>query len=476
MVEPNIAETPPVGGLAATDETGVRSSPAGPADTLGLPPPPLRSGSVLLATMRYNRNPLRVSLAELAAGGDTWRVKFFGVEDPVAVTWHPDHVKSLFTAKEDDVITVASEAAIRHLVGSDSVITSVGARHMRQRKLLLPAFHGETVQRYGQMIEDTARREIARWPIGKPFALAPRMQAVTLDVIMAGVFGIDTRPRRGTAEYKLRQSIRWVLRATATPLYPLLELVNTRRAEARGLLKAMWEPINRQLYTVIRERRAAGPATGSHDVLSMLLEARDDDGNLLTDRELRNELMSLLMAGHETTANTLAWALERLTRNPAAYDQLRQVVHGGSQEASSAYIDATLYEAMRTRPVVPIVARRVNRPWRLGPYGIPGGSTVAVNVIALHHRPDLYPQPHLFRPERFVSSKPGTYTLIPFGGGIRRCLGASVAMAESRIMLKAIATSVDLAADRPAAEAARLRNVTMIPSRGGRVVVKRRIN
>ena len=464
------------GDSMAIEEMTVSSSRAGPADGEAIQPPPLRSRSVLLATLRYNRNPLAVSLSELHGGGEAWRVKFFGFKDPVTVTWHPDHVKSLFTAKEDDVVAVAGEGPIRHLVGSDSVITSVGARHMRQRKLLLPAFHGETVQRYGQMIEDAANREIARWPVGKPLAMAPRMQDLTLDVIMAGVFGIEARPRHGTAAYRLRQSIRRVLHATTTPIYPFIEMANARRTEARGILRALWEPINRQLYAVLRERRAAGPAADGHDVLSMLLQATDDEGQLLTDRELRNELMSLLMAGHETTANTLAWAFERLTRSPAAYDRLRQLVVGGSADEASEYIDATLYETMRARPVVPIVVRRVKRPWRLGPYVVPGGSTVAVNVIALHHRSDLYLEPSVFRPERFFSSKPGTYTLIPFGGGIRRCLGASVAMAEARIVLRAIAGSVDLVADRPVGEAPRMRNVTMIPSRGGSVVVRRRLS
>lgn len=218
------------------------------------------------------------------------------------------------------------------------------------------------------------------------------MQDLTLDVIMAGVFGIEARPRPGTAAYRLRQSIRRVLHATTTPIYPFIEMANARRIEARGILRALWEPINRQLYAVLRERRAAGPAADGHDVLSMLLQATDDDGQLLTDRELRNELMSLLMAGHETTANTLAWAFERLTRSPAAYDRLRQLVVGESADEASEYIDATLYETMRARPVVPIVVRRVKRPWRLGPYVVPGGSTVAVNVIALHHRSDLGPR------------------------------------------------------------------------------------
>jgi cytochrome P450 len=205
--------------------------------------------------------------------------------------------------------------------------------------------------------------------------------------------------------------------------------------------------------------------------MSLLLEARDEDGNELTDEELRDQVVSLVLAGHETTANSLAWTFERLLRFPAAYDRLRQLARSGGEEGE-AYVEATIHEGMRVRPVIPMVVRMVKRPWRLGEYVVPAQTPVAVSIVALHHRADVYPDPHAFRPERFVEQKPGTYTWIPFGGGIRRCLGASLAMAEQRIVLGEIAKRVDLRAQRPAPERARQRNVTMIPARGGRVVVE----
>ncbi|MGA9858923.1 MAG: cytochrome P450, partial [Solirubrobacteraceae bacterium] len=201
---------------------------------------------------------------------------------------------------------------------------------------------------------------------------------------------------------------------------------------------------------------------------------RDEDGEPLTDAELRDELMSLLLAGHETTANSLAWTFERLLRNAPAYDRLREVVRGEDRAAAGAYVEATIHEAMRNRPVIPMIVRLVTRPWRFGDYVVPARTPVAVSISALHHRPDVYPEPQAFAPERFLGVKPGTYTWIPFGGGIRRCLGATLAMAEQRVVLEAIARRTDLIAPDPRPERPRMRNVTMIPRGGCRVTLARR--
>jgi cytochrome P450 len=391
--------------------------------------------------------------------------------EPFVVTCHPDHVESLFKAKPQDAPSLTGESPLRPILGPNSVLTTIGEQHMRQRKLLLPAFHGDAVQRYIEAITRIAEREIDRWPIGEPFALAPRMQALTLDVIMSGVFGIEGRPAPGTVEHRIRQTIRRLLLASTNLLFELVELQQVGRSEPRGIMKWMLKAMDRQLYPAIRERRAAGVKPGAHDVMSLLLEARDEDGNELTDEELRDQVVSLVLAGHETTANSLAWTFERLLRFPAAYDRLRQLARSGGEEGE-AYVEATIHEGMRVRPVIPMVVRMVKRPWQLGEYVVPAETPVAVSIVALHHRADVYPDPHAFRPERFVEHKPGTYTWIPFGGGIRRCLGASLAMAEQRIVLGEIAKRVDLRAPRPAPERARQRNVTMIPARGGRVVVE----
>jgi cytochrome P450 len=208
--------------------------------------------------------------------------------------------------------------------------------------------------------------------------------------------------------------------------------------------------------------------------MSLLLQARDEQGAQLTDEELRDQVVSLVLAGHETTANSLAWTFERMLRFTAAYDRLRELVRSDA-DTTDAYIEATIHEGMRVRPVIPFVVRLVKQPWQLGEYVVPADTPVAVSIVALHHREDVYPDPHVFRPERFVDRKPGTYSWIPFGGGIRRCLGATLAMAEQRVVLREIARRVDLRAVDPAPERARQRNVTMLPSHGGRVVVDRRL-
>jgi cytochrome P450 len=262
-----------------------------------------------------------------------------------------------------------------------------------------------------------------------------------------------------------------MLGASTNAFYQLIELQNAGRKDARGVLRLVLSRVDRHMYAVIRERRASHAATERHDVLSLLLQARDEDGQPLTDAELRDELMSLVLAGHETTANSLAWTFERLLRTPRAYDRLRELVRAGGEPAD-AYVEATIHEGMRVRPVIPMIVRMVKRRWQLGDFVVPAGTPVAISIAALHHREDVYPDPHSFRPERFVDEKPGTYTWIPFGGGIRRCLGASLAMAEQREVLRAIAQRTDLTAPDAAPEQPRQRNVTMIPNRGGRVVVR----
>jgi cytochrome P450 len=422
-----------------------------------------------LQGLRFARRPMSFALSAQQRFGDVWQIRVPTRSEAFVVTSHPDHLRSLLKADPADAPSLTGESPLRPILGPNSVLTSVGARHMRQRKLLLPAFHGEAVQRYVEMIADVARQEIDHWPLGEPFALAPRMQAVTLEVIMRGVFGVGVASDATASERRLRRALRRMLAASMSPLYMLVELRNARHLEPKGVLSAVMAMVDRQMYAVIRERRAAQEGERRGDVLSLLLAASDEQGEPLTDPELRDELMSLVLAGHETTANSLAWIFERLLRTPPAYTRLRELVRAGDRTSAQAYVEATIHEGMRNRPVIPMIARMAMRPWRLGDYTVPARTPVGVSIVALHHRPDVYPEPHAFDPERFLGVKPGTYTWIPFGGGIRRCLGASLAMAEQRVVLEAIARRTDLMAPDPAPERARMRNVTMIP-RGGCLV------
>jgi cytochrome P450 len=450
------------------------SSPSGPAEAgAAIRMPPGRRLPKLLQTLDFARRPLESNLAARRRHGDVWQTQLLTRDTAFVMTAHPDHVKALLTAT--DAPSMTGESPLRPILGPNSVLTLNGKRHMRQRKLLLPPFHGDAVARYVEMIERVVERELDGWGVGETIRLAARMQAVTLEVIMSGVFGIEAGGARGSAEHRLRNTIRWFLNASTSPIEPLVELQNFGHREPRGVLKAVLSVVDRRLYAVIRARRAATATTERrHDVLSLLLQARDEDGRPLTDEELRDELMTLLLAGHETTANSLAWTFERLVRTPAAHDRLRELVRSGD-DAAPGYVEATIHEGMRVRPVIPAVGRLVKRPWQLGAYVVPAETAVAVSIVALHHREDVYPDPHAFRPERFVERKPGTYTWVPFGGGIRRCLGATLAMAEQRVVLRAIAARIDLEADSAAPERPRMRNVTMIPARGGRVTVRRKL-
>jgi cytochrome P450 len=460
---------------AALAETTAPPSPAGPVgDELPIRMPPGRPQRRLVQTMRFVAGPMGANLAARRDFGDVWQLHLLSRREPFVVTCHPDHVRSLFKAAPDDAPSLTGESPLRPILGPNSVLTSVGKRHMRQRKLLLPPFHGEAVQRYVELITSVAEQEIDRWQAGQRLSLAPRMQAVTLDVIMGGVFGIVGSPPRGSAELRLREGVRRMLAASTKPVYQLIELQNASRREPRGILRAALALVDRQMYAVIRRRREEGANLERHDVLSLLLEARDEDGVALTDQELRDELVTLVLAGHETTANSLAWTFERLVRTPAAYQRLRELVRTEDADAG-AYVEATIHEGMRTRPVIPMIVRMAKRRWRFGEYVVPANTPVAISIVALHHREDVYPDPFAFRPERFVDKKPGTYTWIPFGGGIRRCLGATLAMAEQRVVLRAIAQRADLVASDPAPEKPRQRNVTMIPRHGGRVVVERKL-
>jgi cytochrome P450 len=465
-------------------------SPAGPVDDdRPVTMPPSLGPARLSQTIRFGMRPLRFMLAPSRELGDVWMLNLLSREEPMAVTCHPDHVQSLLKARPEDAPSLTGESPLRPILGPNSVLVLVGERHMRERKLLLPPFHGDAVARYVQMISEVIEREIATWPTGRPFALAPRMQAVTLDVIMAGVFGIQGHPAPDTPEHRIRETIRRLQRLSTKPAWQLIELMNLGKAEPRGLMRAVLSRLDNQLYPAIRARREAGPH-GDGSILSLLLEARDEDGRPLSDEHVRDELISLVLAGHETTANSLAWTFERLVRNPEPYAQLRELVRSSDREQAEAYVEATIHEGMRVRPVIPMIVRLVKRRWQLGDYVVPANTAVAVSIVALHQRADVYPEPGRFRPERFLEykqpddpgaeqsseagcrafRKPGTYTWMPFGGGIRRCLGASLAMAEQRVVLSAVARQTDLEPADPKPEPALQRNVTMIPRHGGRVI------
>ncbi len=449
-------------------------SPAGPIDeseAATLARAPASGLPRALQVLRFSQRQIEWVFACRRRLGPVFRLKGVIPGDPT-VTSHPDHVKSLFTAKPGLAPSLTGESPLRPILGSNSVLTSVGDRHMRQRKLLLPPFHGEAVDRYVQMIDDVTEREIDRWPQNEPIALAPRMQAITLDVIMRGIFGVEGEPAADSPEARLRDATRRLTEMSTMKVAQLGELANLGRSEPVGLTKLAMRMIDRPTFAVIAARRRATDLDDRTDIMSLLMRARTEDGEALSDQELRDELLTLVLAGHETTANQLAWTWERLVRWPEALERLTEAVRGdqGADEA----IEQTIHESMRSRPVVPIIGRRVTVPWRLGEYSVPAGAPISMSILLVHHREDIYPDPFSFRPERWEGVKPDTYRWIPFGGGVRRCLGATLAMAEQRVVLKAMARRLDLQAVEPEPEHALHRNVTMIPAKGGLVRASRR--
>ena len=399
-------------------------------------------------------------------------------EDRVlVVTADPEAVKRVFTGDPDLLHAGEGNVVLAPILGARSVLLLDGPEHLRQRRLLLPPFHGDRMRHYGTVMDEVAERHVSAWPRGRRFAVLPSMQAITLEVIMRAVFGFDDRER---------------LERLGPPLRRLLDTVGSRRrvlmlalTQNRTGPRSPWarfaasrREADSLLYEEIRARRGDPAAADGDDVFSLLLAARDtlpaspegtgEDGRGLSDTELRDELMTLLVAGHETTATALAWVLERVARHPRVLDRLYEEQRTGE----SGYLDAVIKETLRLRPVVPAVIRRLQAPMEFGGWQLPAGVNIAPSIYLLHRRPDIYPDPTAFRPERFLEHSPGTYEWIPFGGGTRRCLGASFAQFEMKTVLEVLLRSARLRpARRLSTEGVTRRAITFAPSRGARIAL-----
>jgi cytochrome P450 len=429
--------------------------------------PPGSRAPAVVQMLRYAREPLEWLVNQQRLYGDVFTVRFpyFGRAVYVA---HPDLVKEVFTGSPQQLHAGEANASVLEpALGPNSVLTLDEAPHMRQRKLLLPPFHGENIQRYGDLIREATSTEMESWPVGEAFALRPHTQRITLAVIMRAVFGVYDEVRLSRFERLIDIFSQRVNLITALP--PLRRDLGpwspwTRFARAR-------EALDEFIYEEIALRRAQVQAgvEGHDDVLSLLLGARYDDGAAMSDEELRDELVTVLGAGHETTATGLAWAMERLLRAPRALERLRESLAAGEDE----YLDATVKETLRARPVIVDVARKLTAPLRIAGYDLPAGVFLMPAIAALHYREDLFPEPYEFRPERFLEGKADTYAWIPFGGGVRRCIGAAFAEYEMRIVLRTILERAELSAPDPKPERVRVRNITLAPAKGTRVTLDR---
>jgi cytochrome P450 len=435
-------------------------------DLRTLPPGP--KGPNALVAMRFLlRGPHFLEDCH-ARYGDAFTIRL-NTGRTVVIVSDPAVVKEVFQGGGEDLHAGAGNVVLKPILGARSVLLLDGPEHLRQRRLMLPPFHGERMRAYGETMRAVAERHVSQWPVGRDFAVHPTMQSITLEIILRTVFGVQ---EQADVE-RLAAPMTRLLNSTDQPLRLLL-LQFTRSAGAKprspwGRVYALMAPVDALIHEQIAARRA--DAEPRDDILSLLLAARDEDGNGLTDAELRDELMTLLLAGHETTATALAWTVERLVRTPRVLKRLREELEVGAGERTD-YLDATIKEALRLRPVVPGVIRQLQRPLALGGMELPQGVHVAPSIYLIHRRPDVYPDPSAFRPERFLGDDaPGTYEWLPFGGGIRRCLGASFALYEMRIVLETVLRRATLQTTDAESEPVKRRFVTYTPRDGGRVRV-----
>lgn len=395
--------------------------------------------------------------------GQRFTTRLIG-QPPAVILCDPEDVKAVLQAPPDVLHPGAGARLLEPIVGTHSVILLDEDPHLEQRKLLLPAFHGDRMTRLTGLMEELTERELDSWPLDEPVALHPRLQALTLEIILRAVFGLDEGPRLD----RLRALLPEMMAFGENPLsmIPALQVAPFGRGPFARFDRLRRE-VDAQLFELMAERRAE--ADGDRDdVLSMLLEAAHTDGSPMTDEEIRDELLTALVAGHETTASSLAWAFAEIARQPRIADRLA--------DGEPDYVEAVINETLRRRPVLPNPEPRlVVKPFTTGGWTYPPGVVLILSAQLLHHDPALYPEPYAFRPERFLGVKPGTYTWLPFGGGRRRCLGLQFALLEMRVVLRQAFARFDVAPagdGRP--EPTRRRMITITPARGASVVLSER--
>ncbi|MFL5825836.1 MAG: cytochrome P450 [Thermoleophilaceae bacterium] len=400
--------------------------------------------------------------------GDVFAMDFGQRHGRFVFVADPGLIREVFTEKRDSFVAGAPNSVLSPIVGTGSVLTTDGARHVRQRKLLLPPFHGERLEAYRSRIRALADTTVAAWPENRAFAVADSFQRMALQVIVDVVFGVSDEERRR----RLLELLPLLTRAATTMMFfPVLER-DLGPLSVGGRVKRLREAVDELIHAEIAAHRSAEQAgRPGDDILAMLIAARDEHGESLSDEELRDELMTLLFAGHETTATALAWAVDLVLQHPRVHGRLVEELRTNGD----TYLDAVIQETHRFRPTVPNVVREATEDVELGGWLVPAGDVVSPAIHLVHRRADLYPEPDVYRPERFLDSRAETYGWLPFGGGIRRCIGASLAQLEMRETLRVVFERVQLDAATPGrAERPKRRTVTSVPARGTRVIARRR--
>lgn len=468
-------------GVMSQDRTGTRTETrTGERAARRLPPGSRLPG--LVQNVQWLRDPVGFVRRGHERYGDVFRVRMVGAPGLVYVAG-ADLARQVFATDRDvGRAGAARKDFLEPVVGSNSLLCLDGEEWLRQRRLLGSAFHGKRIERYRDEIATIAARHVRSWPVGEPFGLRPRMQAITLEVILRVVFGVRDDERVERLRELLPRlmasadSVSSVIFMLPAPVWRSMErLVAQVPGNPVARFVARQRAVDGLLYDEISRRRAAEDVAERTDILSVLLRARDDDGKGLSDGELRDSLLTLLLAGHETTATALSWVFERLVRHPAVLERVADTEADGYED----YLDAVIKETLRTRPVVPDMPRVLTEPLQLGGYHVPAGWWVTPAVALVHGSDVEYAEPDSFRPERFLASgallHAPSHAWIPFGGGRRQCLGSHFALMEMQAIIPRVLARLRLRAadDDRGSEAPRVVNVTLVPERDCRVVAER---
>jgi cytochrome P450 family 135 len=439
---------------------------------VGLPPGP--RAPAILQTLAWAVGPTWVMDRCARRLGETFTLTFAPSGMKLVMVSDPEAVKKVFTAPPETAPSAAGTSPVAPVMGPSSVIVLTGPEHMRQRKLLLPPFHGERMREYEDVIVQETRRDMAGWPLGRPMRLQERTRRITLEVILRAVFGVEA---------ERMQDLRRAIGDLLAPLNPLaIVLFSLRRPSLErptGAIGRALDRLDEVVYEELGRRRVQEDLAERTDILSLLMQARDEDGQAMTDGELRDELVTLLLAGHETTATSVAWAVERLVRHPDKLSRLVQEIDAEQEGGGDEYMTAVVNETLRVRPAVPIVVRMLTQELQVGAYRLPEGTRVVPSIYLTNRNPRVYEDAEEFRPERFLGSGPETFSWIPFGGGIRRCIGASFATLEMKLILRTVLSELEPRLPSrgrrwPHGEWNRRRAITLVPAAGARVVWRRR--
>ncbi|MDF1602289.1 cytochrome P450 [Nocardioides sp. YIM 152315] len=431
-----------------------------PVDSRGLPPGP--RWPVLVQTAGLLRFRHRFHPYLRRKYGDVFTVRLAPGGRPLVFFTRPEHAKEIFAGDPEVFHAGKANAILGPIMGEHSLLLQDGSEHKRARKLLMPAFNGHALRDYQSLVTEVARAEVGRWRSGETFRSLDRMNALTLEVILRVVFGVTDESRLA----RLRPRVNATVNISPAILlgwgYPWLQKYGPWRRTCENQVE-----LDRLMYAEIRERRTAPDLADRTDVLSRLI-LQGDGGERLDDTELRDQLVTLLLAGHETTASALAWALYEAGRDPKLLVRCQRAATEGDDE----FLDAVMKESMRLHPIIPMVVRTLMRPATVAGWQLPRGTTVGPSIVIAHQREDNHEDPWVFRPERFLGHNPPTNTWIPFGGGVRRCIGAGFALMEGVAVLREVFAAYDVAAvgrDEP-----KVRNITSVPRRGARIRVTAR--